>query len=55
MKDMDELEEYIKKTEDVQLGMMVELVKKYGDSIPRIINNLKDKHVPDNEKGNGKS
>jgi len=37
MKDIEELEEYIKKTEDVQLGMMVEIVKEYGIKIPSII------------------
>ncbi|HUC82501.1 MAG TPA: UvrD-helicase domain-containing protein [Flavisolibacter sp.] len=50
MKTMDELEDYIEKTEDVQLGMMVEIVKEYGNEIPRLIKELKNKHVGDNEK-----
>ena len=50
MKDMEELEDYIEKTEDVQLGMMVEIVKEYGNRIPGIIKSIKDRHVPDNEK-----
>lgn len=50
MKDMDELEEYIEKTEDVQLGTMVELVKDYGNTIPALINKIKDLHVDDHEK-----
>ena len=29
MNDIDDLEDYIEKTEDVQLGMMVEIVKEY--------------------------
>lgn len=37
MKDLDELEDYIEKTEDVQLAMMVEEVKEYGNKIPDII------------------
>jgi superfamily I DNA/RNA helicase len=50
MKDLDELEEYIEKTEDVQLSMMVEIVKEYGDEIYGIIKSLKDLHVQDDDK-----
>ena len=48
MKDMEELEDYIKKTEDVQLGMMVEIVREYGNEIPGIIKEIKQKHVENN-------
>jgi len=47
---MGELEEYIDKTEDVQLRMMVEIVKEYGNEIPDIIKAIKEKHVPGDEK-----
>jgi superfamily I DNA/RNA helicase len=50
MKDLAELEDYIDKTEDVQLSMMVEIVKKYGNEIPGIIKKIKDKHVENNDK-----
>jgi len=50
MKDLEELEEYIQKTEDVQLGMMVEIVREYGNEIPDIIKVLKEKHVDNDEK-----
>ena len=50
MKDLDELEDYIKKTEDVQLGMMVEIVREYGNEIPEIIKTIKERHVADDEK-----
>jgi superfamily I DNA/RNA helicase len=50
MKDMAELEDYIEKTEDVQLGMMVEIVKEYGNELPSLIKELKQKHVGDAEK-----
>jgi F-box protein 18 (helicase) len=50
MKDPDELEEYIEKTEDVQLSMMAEIVKEYGDEIYGIIKSLKDLHVQDEDK-----
>lgn len=50
MKDMDELEDYTEKTEDAQLGMMVEIVKEYGDGIPGIIKAIKDKHIDGDEK-----
>src|SRR5450432_3340005 len=50
MKNMTELEDYIDKTEDVQLGMMVEIVREYGNEIPGIIKTIKDKHVENDEK-----
>lgn len=50
MKNIEELEEYIEKTEDVQLGMMVEIVKEYGNSIPSIINKIKKKHIDTDDK-----
>ena len=50
MRDIEELEDYISKTEDVQLGMLVEIVKKYGDEIPEIISEIKEKHVGDDKR-----
>jgi F-box protein, helicase, 18 len=50
MNNLDELEEYIEKTEDVQLGMMVEIVKQYGNKIPGLIKQLKEKHIDSDEK-----
>lgn len=50
MANIDDLEEYIEKTEDVQLGMMVEIVKEYGNDIFDIIKSLKDLHTGDEEK-----
>ncbi|MDB5248736.1 MAG: ATP-dependent helicase [Segetibacter sp.] len=50
MNNMAELEDYIEKTEDVQLGMMVEIVNEYGNEIPAIIKSIKDRHVKDDEK-----
>jgi F-box protein, helicase, 18 len=50
MKDISDLEEYIEKTEDVQLKMMVDIVKEYGNEIPSLIRSLKQKHVEDGEK-----
>ncbi len=47
---MQELEDYIEKTEDAQLGMMVEIVKKYGNDIYDIIKSLKEKHVENDAK-----
>lgn len=51
MKDLDELNDYIEKTEDVQLGMMVDIVNEYGNDIPDIIRNIKSKHIEGDEKG----
>ena len=50
MKNLDELEDYIEKTEDVQLAMMVEIVKEYGNKIPDIIKSIKEKHVDNDNK-----
>ena len=50
MKDLGELDEYIEKTEDVQLGLMVEIVREYGNEIPGIIKKIKNKHVDNDEK-----
>lgn len=50
MRNLEELEEYIEKTEDVQLGMMVEIVKEYGNEIPEIIKTIKSKHIANDEK-----
>ncbi len=50
MKDMKDLEEYITKTEDKQLSMMVEVVKEYGNELPIILKSLKEKHVKDEDK-----
>jgi superfamily I DNA/RNA helicase len=50
MKSMEELEDYIDKTEDVQLGMMVEIVNEYGNEIPGIIQSIKERHIADDKK-----
>lgn len=50
MKDLKELEDYIEKTEDAQLGMMVEIVKEYENDIPDILKKIKDKHIDSDEK-----
>ena len=45
MKDLKDLEDYIENTEDVQLSMMVEIVREYGNKIPGIIKTIKEQHV----------
>ncbi|NDV57848.1 UvrD-helicase domain-containing protein [Bacteroides sp. 519] len=50
MKSMAELEEYIDNTGDMQLSMMVHMVKKYGRRMPQILEELKGKHVSDEDK-----
>lgn len=52
MLNLEELEDYIEKTEDVQLGMMVEIVREYGNKIPDIIKLIKEKHITDGEREN---
>lgn len=50
MNSMDDLKEYIEKTEDGQLGMMVEIVEEYGNEIFDILKSLKSLHTGDEEK-----
>lgn len=52
MKDLDDLADYVKKTEDVQLGMMIDIVNEYGNEIPGIIKEIKNKHIENDEKEN---
>jgi superfamily I DNA/RNA helicase len=52
MKSLEELEEYIDKTGDVQLGMMVEIVKEYGSEIPHLISTIKERHIDNDDKEN---
>jgi superfamily I DNA/RNA helicase len=40
-----ELEEYIMKTEDNQLSILVEIVKKYQNDLPKLIRLIRDSHV----------
>ncbi|WP_127125453.1 UvrD-helicase domain-containing protein [Pseudoflavitalea rhizosphaerae] len=50
MRNLEELEEYIEKTEDPQLAMMVEVVKEYGNEIYDIMRSLKKLHIGDEER-----
>lgn len=50
MQSMNELEDYISKTEDLELAMMVEIVKKYENEIPAILKSIKDKHIGNDDK-----
>ncbi len=50
MDTLEDLEEFIEKTEDKQLGLMVKIVKKYKNEIYEIIRTLKEKHVGDDKK-----
>ncbi len=50
MKDLDELEDYIEKTEDMQLALMIEIVREYGNELPNIIKKIKSKHIENDEK-----
>ncbi|MCX7611115.1 MAG: AAA family ATPase [Ignavibacterium sp.] len=45
MNNFTELEEYANKTEDTQLLMLIEIVKKYGDELPKLVKLIKDNSV----------
>lgn len=50
MGSMADLEEYVEKTDDAQLGMMVEIVKQYEGEIPHLLQTIRDCHVGPDEK-----
>jgi F-box protein, helicase, 18 len=50
MASVADLEDYIEKTDDKQLQMMLDIVKEYEEEIPTLLKKIKDKHVTDNEK-----
>ncbi|MES2702577.1 MAG: UvrD-helicase domain-containing protein [Bacteroidota bacterium] len=50
MNDINDLQEYIEKTEDAQLGMIVEVVKKYAEKLPDYIRTIKNNHIKTDEK-----
>ena len=47
MKDLEELEEYVEKTEDHQLATMIEIVREYGNEIHGILKSLKELQTTD--------
>ena len=49
MKTMKDLEDYIDKTEDNSLSMMVDVVKEFGNKLPVLINELKTHHTASKE------
>jgi len=50
MQNMAELEEYIDKTEDIQMSLMVDVVKKYGKDLPGHIKKIKESHLETDDK-----
>ena len=49
LKDLKELEEYIDKTEDNSLKMIVDVVKEFGNKLPSLISELKANHTTTKE------
>lgn len=50
MKDLEELEEYVEKTEDHQLATMIEIVREYGNEIHGILKSLKELQTTDEDR-----
>lgn len=48
--DFSELEEYVMKTEDNQLSVLVEIVKKYENELPKLIHMIRNSLVDDKRK-----
>lgn len=49
MKSLKDLEDYIQKTEDNSLAMIVEVVKEFGNKLPGLISELKQHHTSTKE------
>jgi len=47
MNNLDDLGEYVEKTEDHQLATMIEIVREYGNEVHSIIKSLKELHTGD--------
>lgn len=50
MRSVDELQDYIEKTDDVGLSMMISIIKEYGNEIPKLIQGIKDRHVDNDQR-----
>ena len=50
MKGFSDLEEYIEKTEDAALRLLVDIVKKYQSNLPNYIRRIKEAHVENHDK-----
>jgi superfamily I DNA/RNA helicase len=50
MATMKELEDYIEKTEDNSLSVIVDVVKEYGNELPHLVSQLKENEVTDKQK-----
>ncbi|HEX2533739.1 MAG TPA: UvrD-helicase domain-containing protein [Chitinophagaceae bacterium] len=50
MQTLEDLEEYIEKTGDLQLGVLVDIVREYGNEIPGYLKTLKEQHTGDEER-----
>lgn len=50
MRNMADLDDYIESTQDLQLAMMVEVVKQYGEEIPELIKEIKARHIEGDDK-----
>ena len=50
MSSFEELQGYVEATEDRELGMMMEIVQEFKGEIPKLLNKLKEAHLPNEEK-----
>ena len=50
MADIKALEDYVRNTDDAQLNLMLDVVKKYGENLPMFINKIKEAHLKTNIK-----
>jgi len=49
MTSFSELEEYVEKTEDMELDLLIKIIREYGSQITDLIQTLKEKHTEEKE------
>ncbi len=52
MKDFDTLKDFIDKTNDMEIAVMYDIVKKYGNELPNLLTKIKKMQVENDEKEN---
>src|SRR5690625_7478703 len=49
MTSFSELEEYVEKTKDMELDLLIKIIREYGSQITDLIQTLKEKHTEEKE------
>jgi superfamily I DNA/RNA helicase/predicted RNA-binding Zn-ribbon protein involved in translation (DUF1610 family) len=50
MRNVEDLKDFVKSTEDFQLALLIEIVEKYGNAIHNILAQIKERHIEDGQR-----